>query len=105
MGSGAIRSFAKRWAPALLCTLAALYFVFQGLTGDHGLGAYIQARASIEELRAEHKSLAKRLADTREEARRLDPKDPDPDYLEELIRSRLGYVRAGEEVRVRGGSD
>lgn len=75
--------------------LVGTVLIVDGLVGEKGLLAMLQARA-------EHTALEESLADIRaenarlrEEARRL---REDPDAIEDLARSELGLIRPGERL-------
>ncbi|MBI3263292.1 MAG: septum formation initiator family protein [Acidobacteria bacterium] len=96
---GAARRSARRHRvrriTGFLLLFVASVLIVDGLVGEKGLLAIIQARresvalaARLDHLRAENDRL-------REEARRL---KEDPDAIEEIARRELGLIRPGEKV-------
>lgn len=91
----AARRHRLRRITTFLLLFVASVLIVDGLVGDKGLLAIIQARresgalaARLDRLRAENDRL-------REEARRL---KEDPDAIEEIARRDLGLIRPGEKV-------
>lgn len=79
----------------LLGLLAALILIVDGLVGDRGLLAMLNARRQYDELSA---ALTHQRAENerlRNEAARL---KNDPGAIEELARRELGLIRPGEKV-------
>ncbi len=91
----------QRRSPVLLvCCCLTAYFGFHALHGRHGLEARsgLQQRAVM--LDAELRGLdAVRVALEREVAL-LGAPTPDPDFVEELARSLLGYARPGDRILI-----
>jgi len=84
----------RRLVHLLLLFLASL-IVVNGLIGDRGLLAMIEARRQNSELT---QAIARQRADNarlREDARRL---REDPTAIEEIARRELGLIRPGEKV-------
>ncbi len=79
----------------LLLLLLASIVVVNGLIGDRGLLAMVQARRQNDELA---RTIARERAENarlREEAQRL---RDDPTAIEEIARRELGLIRPGERV-------
>jgi len=79
----------------LLLLFVASLIVVNGLIGDRGLLAMVQARRQNSDLA---QAIAKQRAENarlREEARRL---REDPTAIEEIARRELGLIRPGEKV-------
>ncbi len=87
----------SRVAIAALSALI-LYFSYHAFAGEQGLGAWSDLQAEISELRAELAKLEAEKAALEDGIRRLDPDNPDPDFVAQLARERLGYTLPGEIV-------
>ncbi len=78
--------------------LLILYFVFHALTGDRGVFAYFKLRKNLtqaEETLAQLRSERSRLE---EDAKYLNPKTMNIDYLDEIARKNLGLIGQDEKV-------
>ena len=87
----------SRVAIAALSALI-LYFSYHAFAGEQGLGAWSDLQAQIGELKAELAALEAEKAALEDDIRRLDPANPDDDFVAQLARERLGYVLPGEIV-------
>lgn len=92
---GVIRSAQAMFMPVLIAGLI-LYFSYHALAGDQGLTAWTrlqaqeaQIKSDIDRLRMEKLSLQASLA-------RLRDKTLDLDYVEEIARTKLSFVRPDE---------
>lgn len=83
--------------PALgLCAL--MYFGFHAVEGRHGLLALRAYEQAIPELEAKAAGLAAERARLNRHVALIGPDQVDPDYLEELVRDRLGFVHPQELI-------
>ena len=87
----------SRVAIAALSALI-LYFSYHAFAGEQGLGAWSDLQAQIGELKAELAALEAEKAALEDDIRRLDPANPEEDFVAQLARERLGYVLPGEIV-------
>lgn len=78
--------------------LAASYFTFAAVQGDHGLFRRIEIDAEAAGLAAERDRLAADLAQLQNKTRRLSDGYLDLDLLDEQARDMLGHLRADELV-------
>ncbi len=81
-----------------LAFVAAGYFTFAAVQGDHGLFRRVQIEAEAAELRAERDRLATELAGLSNKTRRLSDGYLDLDLLDEQARDVLGLIRPDELV-------
>ena len=79
----------------LLLLFFAAVIVVDGLVGDHGVLAMLDARRRHDELAATIARQRAENAGLREEARRL---REDPSAIEEIARRDLGLIRPGEKL-------
>lgn len=75
--------------------LVAAVLIVDGLVGDRGLLAVMQARRERDALAGALERLRRENDRLREEARRL---KEDPEAIEEIARRELGLIRPGEKV-------
>lgn len=78
--------------------LAASYFTFAAVQGDHGLFRRVGIDAEAVELAEERDRLAAALAVLQNKTRRLSDDYLDLDLLDEQMRDILGHLRAEELV-------
>ncbi|MCL4188146.1 MAG: septum formation initiator family protein [Rhodobacteraceae bacterium] len=78
--------------------LAASYFTFAAVQGDHGLFRRVQLDAETARLAQERDRLAADLAFLQNKTRRLSDDYLDLDLLDEQARDMLGYLRPDEVV-------
>ena len=82
----------------LLCVLAILYFGWHTIQGRHGLRAYIEYGAQLDQLEQEA-ATTHDLRQAMENRKKLLSSDAvDPDLLDELARRKLNYVTPDEKV-------
>lgn len=81
-----------------LCILMGGYFVFAAVQGDFGLFNRIQIEANIHDLKQELALLDTEVSQKENLTKRLSDDYLDIDLLDEVTRSRLGYLRADEIV-------
>ncbi|MGB0959935.1 MAG: FtsB family cell division protein [Halocynthiibacter sp.] len=81
-----------------LCILMGGYFVFAAVQGDFGLFNRIQIEANIHDLKQELALLDTEMRQKENLTKRLSDDYLDIDLLDEVTRSRLGYLRADEIV-------
>lgn len=74
------------------------YFGYHAIHGKHGLEARKGLQERAERLAHELKALETVRAALAHEVALLDPRNPDPDFVEELARADLGYARPGERI-------
>lgn len=79
---------------ALLISLCALH----ALTGQHGLLAYGKYVDELAALEGPAEEIAQQRAALQHKVDLLDPRGADPDYVDELVRKGLGYVRPDEDI-------
>jgi cell division protein FtsB len=86
----------------LLLPLACLawggYFAFFAVNGETGLLAWGGYRAEHTRLTAERVAIGKQRAALEHRVNLLDPRHPDPDLADELVRDQLNVVRKDEVV-------
>lgn len=73
-----------------------LYFAFHAFAGDQGLGAWSDKQREVDALERKLAELEAERDRLRVETAMLDPRNPDPDYVETLARETLGYVKVNE---------
>ncbi len=90
------RQLRRHW-PLLAASSLLVYFLWHGLHGERGLGAWLEVQRELERAKAE-------LATLEAERRRLEapvlalqPDRSDPDLLEEELRE-LGYLGEREVI-------
>ncbi len=88
----------RPWLLPMACLAWGSYFAFHAVTGETGLLAWGGYRSEREHLSAEHTALATRKAALEHRVALLDPKHPDPDLADELVREQLNVVRKDEVV-------
>lgn len=81
-----------------LAFVAASYFTFAAVQGDHGLFRRVQIEAEAAALRAERDRLKAELDALANKTRRLSDRFLDLDLLDEQARDVLGYLRPDEIV-------
>lgn len=99
----------QRLRPLMLPGLVALVLLYTGdqlLTGERGIVTWRVMKTQIAQLQDENaglkadiKQLETRTALLKGEKR---GGRPDPDFLDEVARRELGYVKPGDEVILRG---
>jgi cell division protein FtsB len=88
----------RRW-PVLLCALGVLgYFGYHAVEGRHGLGARTALETRAARLSTELAALETHRTQLQREVKLLSEEAPDPDYVEELARTLLGYARPGDRI-------
>ena len=85
------------WGVALFLSLMA-YFVFHAFSGENSLTALKRLQQQQIELVAEAALVRAERADLEKRIALLDETSIDPDMLEELVRSRLGFAHPDEVV-------
>ena len=80
----------------------AVYFVLLTGLGIWAGGLFVEARAEYNQLKliqaASQEKLAAKEAELREQQRILERLRTDPEFVEKVIRKRLGYARPGEVI-------
>lgn len=89
----------SRWAAAAM-TLATVYFAYHALAGDQGLGKWTDMQAKFADRKAELAAIEAENAALRKDIARLTPGQVDPDLIESLARSELGFVHPNELILV-----
>jgi cell division protein FtsB len=82
----------------LLCCGMTGYFGYHAIHGKHGLEARHGLQERAERLALELKGLETVRSELKREVALLDPRNPDPDFVEELARADLGYARPDERI-------
>jgi cell division protein FtsB len=82
----------------LICCGMTGYFGYHAIHGKHGLDARKGLQERAEKLARELKGLETMRAAMQREVALLNPRKPDPDFVEELARVDLGYARPGERI-------
>lgn len=81
--------------PAAIGALV-LYFCYHALAGDQGLAAWAELQTEEAELEKQIVALEDQRADIQESLARLRDRTMDMDYVEEIARTKLSYVRPDE---------
>ncbi len=89
----------SKWAAACM-TLAVLYFAFHALAGEQGLGRWSDMQSELAEKKKILRALEAENAALQKDIARLTPGQVDPDLVELLARSELGFVYPNELVLV-----
>lgn len=89
----------SRWAAAAM-TLATAYFAYHALAGDQGLGKWTDMQTKLAEKKAELALIQAENAALQKDIARLTPGQVDPDIIEVLARSELGFVYPNELILV-----
>jgi cell division protein FtsB len=84
----------------LLCCCTTGYFGFHAIHGRHGLHAREGLHERAVKLARELAALEAVRAHLQREVALLDPRKPDPDFIEELARGSLGYARPGDRILI-----
>jgi cell division protein FtsB len=82
----------------LLCLGLTAYFAFHTVKGRHGLEARDKLVERESALQFEILSLEAVRAKLERDVALLRPDSPDPDFVEEIARSVLGFARPRDEV-------
>lgn len=88
----------RQFSVVLLCLGMTGYFGYHAIHGKHGLEARKGLQERAQALVRELKSLEVVRAELQREVALLDPRRPDPDFVEELARADLGYARPLERI-------
>ncbi len=73
-----------------------LYFSYHALAGDQGLAAWTQLQAQESQLKADIERLKSEKSTLQASLVRLRDKTIDLDYVEEIARTKLSFVRPDE---------
>lgn len=95
----------QRWILPALVALLLAYTADQLLTGERGIVTWRVMKTQVENLRAEDERLKGDIATLERNVARLKPEEGQPrtstkgvdmDYVDELLRRDLGYMKPGE---------
>jgi len=84
------------WPAAGLLVIA--YFLGAAIVGENGVLAWGDYRREKAERNTELARLETERARLAQRSQLLDPQSADPDLVEEMVRSQLGYVRPDEVI-------
>ena len=84
--------------PPALAVSFILYFGFHLVDGRNGILALQAYEDRLPELEAQADDLSQQRQKLEKRIAQLHPDHVDPDLLEELVRSRLGYVHPDEKI-------
>ena len=82
----------------LVCFSLTAYFGYHAIQGRHGLEARSRLINRSAQLEREIGALETVRARLQREVTLLDERAPDPDYIDELARTELGFARAGDHL-------
>ncbi|MFO1173070.1 MAG: septum formation initiator family protein [Hyphomicrobiaceae bacterium] len=82
----------------LICVLLTSYFGYHAIKGKHGLEAHSELTLRAERLSGDLKALEAIRSDLERDIALLSDKAVDPDYLDELARSIVGFAGPGDIV-------
>ncbi len=83
---------------SLLLSLVLCYFAYNALTGDQGLAKWTALQKKEKELALVLKGIQSEKAEISSRIQRLSSETLDMDYVEELARKKLAYVREDEVI-------
>jgi cell division protein FtsB len=96
-----MRRHARVLVAPVLGIVATAYFIYHGIEGDRGIGAWMRinhelriARDNLANVEADRAALDRRVADMR-------PDHVDPDLLDEQVRRTLDLAQPNEIVIIR----
>jgi len=84
----------------LICACLIGYFGYHAIQGKHGLDARSRLVERSTTLERDIRRLETVLATLEREVALLSEARPDPDYVEELARDILGFVRPDERILI-----
>lgn len=87
----------SKWAAACL-VLAVVYFSYHAFAGEQGLGQWSDSQMRLAEKQAELEALLAENAALQNDIARLMPGQVDPDLVEVLARTELGFVYPNELI-------
>ena len=105
--------WAQRLKPLMLPALVGLLLLYTGdqlLTGERGIVTWRVMKSQLADLGTEVQDIKDDISRLEHHIARLKGVDkpgqrvlgkPDPDFLDELVRRELGFVKAGEKVILR----
>lgn len=97
----------QRWILPALVALLLAYTADQLLTGERGIVTWRVMKTQVENLRGENDALKTGIATLEKNVARLKPAPAQPktstkgidfDYVDELLRRDLGYIKPGERI-------
>jgi cell division protein FtsB len=98
----------QRLKPLVLPSLVALLLLYTGdqlLTGERGIVTWRVMKGQLIDLQGNVKDLNDDIARLNRHIERLRGlgrgNKPDPDFVDELVRRELGYIKAGDKVILR----
>ena len=89
----------SRWAAGVL-TLTVLYFAYHAFAGEQGLGSWSDMQAEISDKKKVLRALEQENAALQKDIAMLSPQTADPDLIETLARSELGFVYPEELILI-----
>ncbi|NBV54167.1 MAG: septum formation initiator family protein [Proteobacteria bacterium] len=97
-----MRQLVQQWFLPVVVALLLLYTADQLFYGERGIVTWRVMKGQVLELRAENVALKQDIAELEARTLRMKPQGDkavqDLDFLDELVRRDLGYVRVGEQV-------
>lgn len=101
-----VRQLVQVWFVPVMVGLLLLYTADQLLYGERGIVTWRVMKGQVVDLRKENETLKREIAELEARTLRMKPKEgkqvQDNDFLDELVRRDLGYVRVGEQVILLG---
>lgn len=97
----------QKWILPSLVALLLAYTADQLLTGERGIVTWRVMKTQVEGLRSENEKLKRDISTLEKNVARLKPSQEQPknsmlgidfDYVDELLRRDLGYMKPGEQI-------